>query len=167
MSLEVLLGQRADTGISMRGNFILILGALFVAACSSDTSDTKKQHQLFHTFFSNQTIELFTKEHPNFKLTRGGEPKPTDIELAEYKLDEYVMPNGVEGVMLVTFFNNRLMQVLFYPADCSEYETSLAEYKNSVSKKEVEVTYGVDYKGICYASWEDKGLSSEFDYLAR
>lgn len=85
--------------------------------------------------------------------------------LQQFSLDSYEFSEDMEGLLLATFFNDRLMQLIFYPTNCEGYAAHFSLL--GAPKQSVEFIYDLDYRGTCYASWSDKKLQAEYDYSIR
>lgn len=78
---------------------------------------------------------------------------------------------GHRGRLLISFFNDRLMSVLFYPSDMSAYlealrareDVDLAGRSDFRVGRHARVWRAVDYTGQSYVGWEDMRLASERD----
>jgi hypothetical protein len=133
-----------------------------VLLCAGCGNNSERGVALFSGFSSYQNPAQFEKEFPDFRLVED----IVDAEnIQQYKLDDYEVVSGKRGVMIITFFNRKLMQVLYYPDNCEGHKEFFSRFKTDDER--VEYIYGNDYKGRCYSSWSDKLLQSEYDYLVR
>lgn len=139
----------------------LLLAVVFSCSCSVN-EDLEEREALILNFFSHQSEANFVIQNPSFDAV-------TDLNdsenLQQYKHEPYELSDGFYGLMLVTFFNDRLMQVIFYPVNCEGYEAyfSLLDRADDA----VEFVYNIDNDGACYGSWSDRSLQKEFDYFIR
>jgi hypothetical protein len=78
---------------------------------------------------------------------------------------------GVQGRLVLHFFNDRLMRTQFYPQDIDAYESALFaqesvnfnDQKESFISPATKVWIGKDEKGAKYVGWVDKNLKAEMD----
>lgn len=78
---------------------------------------------------------------------------------------------GVQGRLVLHFYNDRLMRAQFYPQDLDAYRSALAR-EDSISFNDQQETFidpatkvwiGKDDKGKKYVGWVDKNLKAEMD----
>ncbi|MCK5564670.1 MAG: hypothetical protein KAJ07_05445 [Planctomycetes bacterium] len=78
---------------------------------------------------------------------------------------------GYAGELVLSFFNDRLMQCIFYPVDVEGFEKVLTkDLKMKVTKEDerkisgnVNLWHYIDYEGRPYFRWVDKRLEKEND----
>jgi hypothetical protein len=109
----------------------------------------------------------------SFERVEGSRAAP---QLPPYAHDVYRVPEyrtlGHNGELRLFFFNDRLMQTIFYPQEPSEFRMAVAKrYPGWDGKLDVpshtRVESARDAEGRQYVSWIDLGLLSENDAWIR
>lgn len=104
----------------------------------------------------------------NEKLKQG-DPRP-DFEILKIKIQDY-NDLGIDGDLVLEFFNNKLMSTCFYPADVNEYLINLEYVRGIIITKEgqkiylqkCQIYYGKDFNNLIYIEWADKRLLKEYN----
>ena len=143
------------------GRCILFIFMSLCASCS-ERGGLEKERNIFLNFKSYQSSEKFEIENPKFKKVIN---EVIESRLQQYRRDDYQFPDDAVGLMLITFFDDRLMQVIFYPSDCRHYQELFSTLRPHDTG--VDMIYDIDYKGACYASWSDRKLQTEYDYFVQ
>ncbi|ROS05690.1 hypothetical protein EDC56_1239 [Sinobacterium caligoides] len=143
------------------GRYIFFVFMSLCASCS-EHSGVEKERNIFLNFKSYQSSGKFEIENPKFKKVAN---EINEARLQQYRRDDYQLSGDAMGLMLITFFDDRLMQVIFYPSDCSHYQELFSALRPHDTG--VDMIYDIDYKGACYASWSDQKLQAEYDYFVQ
>lgn len=99
-------------------------------------------------------------------VTRNKTKSQPPYQVYAVKLTSYELLNQ-PGQLLVTFFNNRLMQVAFYPAKFNDYVAALRASGVDIKTGQELVTghttmwLGSDFDNIPYVGWADERLRKE------
>lgn len=101
-------------------------------------------------------------------------PYGTDEDFNELVvlIPDYVC-NGIQGELLLLFYNDRLIATTFYPSDFNRFSKTLNDIRFDVdefgrSRYPVPNTFtvivvGTDVRGRKFVSWEDRRLSDAMD----
>lgn len=134
----------------------------FLLCCSCSTGEAEKGAVFFGNFVSHQNTTDFLEQNSGFQAI---EDVADSERLQQFSLDLYEFSEDMKGFLLATFFNDRLMQLIFYPTNCEGYAAHFS--KLGAPKQSVEFIYDLDYRGTCYVSWSDKELQAEYEYSIR
>lgn len=165
-------------------SYIVISLTLLFMGClgkvNNCTSDAPKE--LIDNFKSYQTIKNFEKHFliktDSIIVFEDSSLPETDTrpEFSIYTLllPEYQIEN-ISGKLKVSFFNDRLMSVWFYPNDIKKFEDYLRnthnitlENKKSITISCVEISRQIDAEGNEYFKWSDLKLTQEQnDWIAQ
>jgi len=146
----------------------MMLTLLLVACGTAATPDATGVPLAFGLVsFSGRDSVLaeFSKDHQvrvieDSKLA-AGDPRPA------FSIYTVRVPNasdkGFSGELRLNFFNDRLMEVRFYPDDVSAYRSAMRADKPGRFDRYVETRTAEDYRGHWYVAWADKRLRDELD----
>jgi len=86
-----------------------------------------------------------------------------------FNILSFKVPNqtirSINGDMIITFFNNRLMEIRFYPVDIDKFIKSidgLSLTNNVVDPPFIEIWQDTDFQGKSYVGWVDQRLKKQF-----
>jgi hypothetical protein len=69
---------------------------------------------------------------------------------------------GIDGELIVLFYNDRLTSVTFYPFDANKYISRIRE-KELINRKGVNVQTGQDFRGKTFFEWYDQTLKNSMN----
>jgi hypothetical protein len=163
--------QRLSTRRAERG----LLGALFLACLLLSCSKREERPtQLFAGLKSRQTPEQVQNklginnwevlEHTELLKT---DPRPP-YKFLKVMVRDY-SHHGVAGTLVLAFYNDRLVQTMFYPADLDKLRDVLRD-KDKLNfsgqldtriEPNTKVWIGKDDAGRSYVGWQDMRLHDE------
>lgn len=138
-------------------------------------SDRTKLIDPFESYESISTVQQRLKDSgstwaviENNATSAKGEMRPP-FHIYVIRVDNFIN-FGLQGVLRLEFFNDRVMAAWFYPKNLSSYRTLVEErYPEIRTSKAIivdqytRIKFGVDYEGHNYISWEDSRLRDEFN----
>ena len=154
-----------------------ILLLCFASACKSKSEKDFKPSKLAGELFSGQSLEMVEQRLDmmtgNFDILVDRRPLPDD-KRPPYRLlvisRKSARIEGQTGELVLTFFNDRLMTVQFFPADLAAARAGVeAGQKLSLAAGEAHIEpstrvwVGKDETGRSYLGWIDKSLQAEQD----
>ena len=142
----------------------LFLTFFFIGCGSGISADTKGVPLAFGlTSFSSKSAVLakFNQSHRT-EVTEDSSLPPGDSRppFSIYTVQVHqVSHKGFPGQVRLSFFNDRLMGVWFYPDDVAAYRSATNPVGSSHDlSRHVESWTAEDYRGKWYIAWEDKRL---------
>jgi len=160
---------------------ILLLSLCFAASCRHRDDKEFKPSNLAAGLSSGESLEAVERKLPmmagKFDILQDRRPLPSDTR-PPYRLlviSTKAQPvNGQNGELEMTFFNDRLMTVQFFPADMTAAQQAVeAGQKLSLASGEghiepsTRVWIGKDETHRSYIGWIDKALQAEQDAWIR
>ncbi len=171
-------GERRRHGIiGMKGIVAVLLLTAALAGCRSSGGTPSRLMGKTYSYQSLQRVQRVTGIR-TWQTLEDRRPLPSDtrppfriltISVAGYYDLGYV------GELQMTFFNDRLMRVAFYPQDIEGYKRAVeseqgfqfsAEGGANVDR-DTHVWVGKDQNDRMYVGWEDKTLKREYDAWVR
>jgi hypothetical protein len=154
-----------------------LLFLLLAASCRSRGEKDFHPSRLGGELFSGQSLQTAERKLEmtggNFDVLQDRTPLPSDTRppyrlLVISKKDAHL--DGQPGELVLTFFNDRLMTVQFYPGDLASARAAVeSAEKLSLASGEAHVApstriwVGKDEAERGYIGWIDKSLQSEQD----
>jgi hypothetical protein len=127
----------------------------------------------FNSYSSIKSVEDSCRSLFSWEVIRNynhdKKDKRSPIHIYSIKISNYVSLKQ-SGELELSFFNDRLMQTIFYPTDYQQYlmrlksnGIDLLTKKDRSISKNVNVRSAIDYKNKFYILWIDKRLEKQYD----
>jgi hypothetical protein len=147
---------------------LIALLALLLVACGNnavapDAAGVPLAFGLVSFSSKADVLDTFAKGHRT-ELIEDSSLGPNDARppYSVYTIEVLgIAHSGKPGRVLLSFFNDRLMGVWFYPDNVSAYRAAM-QAGNDVDRHVVSWA-AEDYRGHWYVAWEDKRLRDAMD----
>ena len=161
------------SGTMQVGTLATILAA-GLAGCVNTGAKPIEQGTLIDGFRSYETVEGIKRRlnsNPSTKVHRANNPHP-EYSLVSIEVGGF-LDQEQRGTVVLSFFNDRLMETRFYPDDLDAYLVALrpkiqiALGKRVEAGPHVEVWCYEEAGGRRYVAWVDRRLSEEHNSLIK
>ena len=149
-----------------------VLALVLLVGCGSETftESEKDRAQLFPGFESYASREEVMPKIARAQINLVEESKRDKDSQPPYRIHAVKLPYEHlqnRGELLLTFFNNRLMQTSFYPDDLDRYLAALRSSRielhtgSEVKNGHTAIWIGKDFDNKNYVGWADDRLRTQ------